>query len=119
LSDESDGGLLKLEAGDLIPDKIKKETAEAIYQEYPRKVAKKPGIKAIEKALKTNTAPFLIERTKMFAADVKGKDKQFIPHSATWFNEERFNDDPEESKQKSTPKSNHAGIQENIEIPTS
>lgn len=105
--------------------KEKEEAAEAIYAEYPRKVAHKPAIKAIIKALDTHDVDFLIERTKAYAAAVNGSDRDFLPHPATWFNAERFNDDPKEwaSSSKSGPNGqkpkayNHAGMHEDLQIP--
>lgn len=70
--------------------------AESIYEEYPRKVAKKDALKAILKALKSHPAEYLLERTKTYAAAVAGSEMGFIPFPATWFNKERFADDPSE-----------------------
>ncbi len=75
------------------------QLAETIYQEYPRKVAKKPGLAAIIKAMKSNAPEMLLEKVKEFASASKGKESRFIPHPATWFNEERFDDDPAEWRQ--------------------
>ena len=72
------------------------KSAESIFSAYPRKVARKPALQAITKALKKNAADYLLERTTAYAAAVAGKEPQFIPHPATWFNQERFNDDPQE-----------------------
>jgi hypothetical protein len=76
--------------------------AELIYQVYPRKAAKKNGIKAILKAMKENNPDFLLERTKAYASAIGWKERRFIPHPATWFNGESFNDDPDEWKQPVT-----------------
>lgn len=73
--------------------------AESIYREYPRKVSKKPALKAIKIALKKNTGDFLLEKTKTFAEMISWKESQFIPHPATWFGQERFNDDPSDWEQ--------------------
>lgn len=73
--------------------------AERIYELYPRKVARPVALKAIVKAL--NRLPFdlLSERVKLFASYVArwpAADKpQSIPHPTTFFNQERFNDQPE------------------------
>ncbi len=77
--------------------KITKPTAaaESIYKEYPRKIGKGAAIKSIEKSLKSKTAEFLIERVKSFAITCNGKDPKFIPHPATWFNQERYDDEPD------------------------
>ena len=71
------------------------QLAESIYEKYPKKVAKPSAIKAILKALKKRDHEFLIEKTKAYASAIGWRGQQFIPHPATWFNQEGFNDDPE------------------------
>ena len=73
--------------------------AEAIYQAYPRKVKRPEALKAIRKAMSAHAPKFLLERTQAFAAAITPwQERQFIPHPATWFNAEQFNDDPEDWK---------------------
>lgn len=73
--------------------------AEAIYQAYPRHVKKPEALKAIRKAMSAHAPEFLLERTQAYAAAITPwQDRQFIPHPATWFNAEQFNDDPEDWK---------------------
>lgn len=84
--------LLKLPAPPIEP--TVEELAEEIYQLYPLKAAKPDALRAITKALKTNTSIYLRERTEAYAKAVKDTDT-LIPHPATWFNGERFNDAPE------------------------
>lgn len=77
-----------------------------IYEAYPRKVGRPAALRAITKALKTTPAETLLNHTKMFASTVNGSDPQFIPHPRTWFNQERYNDDPSTWKRhahKTTP----------------
>lgn len=71
------------------------EAAE-IYEAYPRKVARPDALKAIGKVLKRGeiAAAALLERTQLFSATRNG-DMDFCPNPATWFNQERFKDDPE------------------------
>ena len=73
--------------------------AEEIYNLYPRKVSKKMALIAIEKALKKYDAEFIKNKTMMYAELSSWKSKEYIPHPSTWFNQERFNDNPEEWKQ--------------------
>ena len=71
--------------------------AEHIYNLYPRKVGKPAAIKAIKRKLKGKEAKTLIMLTGLFAnawAGASRDDLRFCPHPATWFNQERFNDDP-------------------------
>lgn len=67
--------------------------AEDIYRSYPLKVGKPAAIRAILNALKKFPASLLVAKTKEFTA-VRAGDKEYMPHPATWFNQERFNDDP-------------------------
>lgn len=60
-------------------------------------------MKAIAKARKKNAAEFLLDRAKAYAEAVKGTDPKFIPHPATWFNDERFNESPEEWNPQTVP----------------
>jgi hypothetical protein len=72
---------------------------EDIYQSYPRKIGKTAAIKAIKAILKTYPALSLLTHTKTFSESVKTwpeREKQFIPHPATWFNRGSYMDDPKE-----------------------
>lgn len=68
--------------------------AIGIYDAYPKKVGRPAAIKAIQRALSVVEADMLLELTSAYAKSVEGADPQFIPHPATWFNQERYNDDP-------------------------
>jgi hypothetical protein len=70
--------------------------AAAIYWNYPRKVGRPAAIKAILKSLKrTGINPMAcFEKVGQYAKAVLGKDPQFIPHPATFFNQDRYMDDP-------------------------
>ena len=66
---------------------------EEIYKEYPKSVGKPAALRAIKRALKSHSAEWLLDRTKLFAATYNG-ESQYIPNPSTWFNQERFNDEP-------------------------
>lgn len=87
-------------------------SASDIYEVYPRRVGKPKAIAAIRKA---EICPnCLIERVKLFAEACKDRDPQFIPHPATWFNQERYNDDPSTWKTNATHiKANPGGSDRN------
>ena len=57
-----------------------------IYEAYPKHVAPASAEKAIEKAL--NLVPFadLLAAVQAYAKSVAGKDQQYIPMPASWFN---------------------------------
>ncbi len=71
---------------------------EAIYQAYPRRIAKTNALAAIRKVVASGiSADLLLEKTQQFAAATAkwGEgDKKFIPHPATWFNRGSYDDDP-------------------------
>lgn len=74
--------------------------AEAVYATYPRKVGKRAALKAILSALNRLDSPdpvcHLIGITKEFAKSPAGQRGEFTPHPATFFNQSRYLDDPEE-----------------------
>ena len=68
-------------------------TAESIYAAYPLKVGKPDALKAITKAMGKTDPEKLLKITLEFSKR-RGTDKSFVPHPSTWFNQERYNDDP-------------------------
>lgn len=70
---------------------------EEIYQAYPRKVGRPAAFKAIERVCKRFARSVVLEKTQLFAAvwaSATKEDLSYCPHPATWFNQERFNDEP-------------------------
>lgn len=77
------------------------DESERIYAAYPRKAARGRALPAIRKAFDTlaqrgepNPIAFLLERVTTFAASPAGQAGKYTPHAATWFNGERYDDDP-------------------------
>lgn len=70
------------------------EEASKIYEEYPLKVGKPQAISAIIKALEKESFEHLLQRTKDYAAARMSEDPNYTPHPSTWFNQQRYNDDP-------------------------
>ena len=81
--------------------------AIAIYAEYPKKVARGPALTAIARALdrlasippdgcngEFDPLPWLLGKVKEYAKARAGQETRFTPHPATWFNGERYLDDP-------------------------
>ena len=86
-----------------------KETAlmaifQKFYVEYPKHVGRGAAIRALRGALKIATADQIIKGAKKFAAECKEKSAKFeyIPHPATWLNQQRWLDYPQifESEQE-------------------
>lgn len=75
--------------------------AEAIYALYPKKVGHGAAIKSILKALKISglTELEMQGRVRSYAEAVKlwpELDKTYVPMPSTWFNQQRYMDDPAE-----------------------
>ena len=81
---------------------------EMIYAAYPRKEGKPVALRAIEKKCKKFGAEFVLTKTQEFAA-ICDKPKQFIPNPSTFFNQERFNDNPETWKHHEDNQRNNTG----------
>jgi hypothetical protein len=73
--------------------KVREEEAHEIYEIYPKKVGRPRAIAAILRALDKTSFEILREKTIQYAAARAGKP-DFTPHPASWFNAERYNDDP-------------------------
>ncbi len=71
------------------------QQAEEIYNIYPRKTGKPRAIQTIKMAINKYGFNHLIERTKLYA-QLYNSDRKYIPYPGTFFNQERFNDDPSE-----------------------
>lgn len=78
---------------------------ERIYQAYPRKVGRRKALGAIRCAIAriepgshggANACAMLLERTEAFARSAAGRAGRYTPHPATWFSQERYEDDPRE-----------------------
>lgn len=77
------------------PSAATRRACENIYDAYPKKVAKQEALKAIEKACTQIPPDELLRRVKAFADQmrIEGKDPQYIPYPATWFNRGSYDDD--------------------------
>jgi hypothetical protein len=74
-----------------------------IYSAYPKKCARANAIKAIVSAIKKCSGEKLLERTVAYRKATEAwdaTDKKFIPHPASWFNAESYEDDPETWKRQ-------------------
>lgn len=69
---------------------------EQFWENYPRRVAKKAAMKALDKVRKSGECPFevLLSAVKFYARSVVGKDMKFVAHPASWLNAGRWDDDP-------------------------
>lgn len=68
---------------------------DEFWAHYPRKIGKRAALLAFERAVKRAPAEAIIEGAKRFAADPNlPLDRRFIPHPATWLNQDRWEDEP-------------------------
>ncbi len=71
---------------------------EEFWKLYPRKVAKANAKKSWLRLVKTDSQAQVVTkalRTQIAAQDWLSKDIQFIPHAATWLNQQRWEDEVE------------------------
>ena len=70
--------------------------AEQFWCAYPRRIAKKAAMRALERARRSNEVAFteLMAAVERYASAVAMKDIQFVAHAATWLNGGRWEDDP-------------------------
>lgn len=66
---------------------------EEFYSAYPLKKGRGAAIKAHKSATAKVSPALLAVAAKVFAAKCVGKDPKFIPHPATWLNQERWADE--------------------------
>ena len=78
---------------------LKADIFEDWWEICPRKIGKGAARKAFEKAFKATDEATLFLAMKSHADAMADKDPQFIPHPATWLNQERWTDEPEQRKQ--------------------
>lgn len=79
--------------------KPKRKDAEKIYEAYPRKIGKAGAVTSILKALTKIDFEGLMESVQAYAAavgDLDSENRKYVPHPATWFNQERWHDDRRE-----------------------
>lgn len=71
--------------------------AEAVYAEYPRKEARAAALPVIAAAIATHGYEHVLQATRRYAEAVARwpeEQRRYVPHPATWFRQERYNDDP-------------------------
>lgn len=108
--DKDKDGELKLEDEKQAASDSDAITPEQIYSAYPRKENRPSALRAIQKALlgQDMSAERLLGITQAYAqaTDQWPKDeRKFIPHPASWFNGERYRDDPKEWQENAIPES--------------
>lgn len=70
------------------------DTFETFWLHCPRKVGKGGARTAYRRALEKTSPETLLGGITAHAMAMSGKDETYIPHPATWLNQERWNDQP-------------------------
>ena len=70
------------------------DAVEAVWVEYPRRVAKQDAVAPIKSAIVEVGLSDLVGKVRAFAAECRasGTEQQYIPHPATWFRGRRWED---------------------------
>ena len=86
------------------------EKFEMFWKKYPRHIARKNALKAWTK-LKVDDVLFekIMHALEKALVQIQWREKQYIPHPATWLNGERWEDEVESPKSVPTD-SKYAGI---------
>ena len=71
------------------------------WDHYPKKLARRGAFTAYKAALRRATAAELLEAVKRYAQDPNLPPTAFIPHGATWLNQDRHLDGPLPERSKS------------------
>lgn len=73
------------------------DSGERFWESYPRRIAKKAAMVALERVRKSGEVPFeiLISAVGVYARSVVGKDMQYVKHPTTWLNQGCWDDAPE------------------------
>lgn len=71
---------------------------DEFWTRYPRKEGKGAARKAWAKAVKQIDAGELVNITRSYGVRMAGAEKRFIPHPATWLNQERWSDEVDDQK---------------------
>jgi Helix-turn-helix domain len=75
---------------------------ERFYDSYPRKIAKKAALRAWKAIHPTNgTVQSIMHGLEAWQSYWRGKDRQFIPYPATWLNQERWKEAPDDRGRQS------------------
>jgi hypothetical protein len=73
---------------------------EVFYQAYPKRRARGKAEQAYMKALSLGATPEeLLAGARKYAAEVRGKEEQFVAFPATWLNQQRWLDEPMKASQ--------------------
>jgi Helix-turn-helix domain len=75
---------------------------EQFWTHWPRKVAKRAAAKAWAQAIRRATPADIIEGVRRYVADPNLPEPSFIPYPASWLSADRWLDEPEPVRKKST-----------------
>ncbi|MEN3145714.1 hypothetical protein ABCW43_00205 [Neorhizobium sp. IRAMC:178] len=68
---------------------------ETFWRTYPRRIGKGAARSKFERALKITSFEEIMAGIRRQLAYYASREQQFIPHPATWLNQERWSDEPQ------------------------
>jgi hypothetical protein len=71
---------------------------QAWYDSYPRRIGKQAALTAYRRACKLTSEEELLLALKRQLPDLISRDPKYIPHPATWLNQQRWADEPPRKK---------------------
>lgn len=65
--------------------------AEQFWRAYPRRVARKPALRALDAIRRSGAVQFevIMAGLRQYAAEQSGTDPRFVLHATSWLNQER------------------------------
>lgn len=76
------------------PDNAEHDRFAEFWAKYPRHEGRKPAAKAFATAAAKHDTERIFAGLDRWLAANAGKDPQYLPHAATWLNQERWTDEP-------------------------
>lgn len=91
-------GVVAASPATIVPDPLTGEFA-GFWKAYPRKVGKKAAERAYRSARKNATLDVIAAGLRGQLPDLLARERTYVPHPATWLNQQRFADDPAHAAQ--------------------
>lgn len=81
---------------------------------YPRRKGKGAARRAWDKAVRIATPETIMGGLEANMADLKAREPQYQPHPATWLNQERWEDEPDEQPAANVGMPDYRGSEQTV-----
>lgn len=92
------------------PERALMDAFILFWDAFPRKKGKLAAIKAFKAAAKLEEPHIIIQAARNFAHDSRHTERRYIPHPATWLNQGRWDDEPDEEQSNTSKLDNLLSI---------